>query len=161
MEPYKVRKRLRFFLYNIGFLKLKDDKSKCDFLSTISINPYDVNLINKPITTVDGINLLQFVEIINYFTDYDIFNTLIDTENVNHSVTETTLGLWCSDSYNMKIEDVDEILCRYFTYSKKLFEIEDILRSNVANGTYFFNLKKIQPYIINIRRLNDKLLQLL
>ena len=161
MDPYKVRKRLRFFLYNIGFLKLKDDKSKCDFLLSLSINPYHVTLINKPITTVDNTNLLEFIGVIKYFTEYDIFNTTIDTENINHKVTDTTLGLWCSDSYNMKIEDVDEILYKYFTLSKKLFEIEDMLRSNIANGIYFFNLKKIQPYIINIRRLNDKLLQLL
>lgn len=161
LEPYKIKRRISFFLYNIGIFKLKDDISKCDFLLTLSINPYSLSLINKPITTVDNLNLLEFIEVMEYFLNYDVFNSLIDTPNVNHTIKDITLGLWCSDSYNMKLMDVDEVISKYLTLSKDLLVLDNKLREKVMDGNCLFNLKKINPYIINIRRINDKLLQLL
>lgn len=158
MESFKIRNRFIFLLYKFGLRKLKEDIDIINFLLSIELLPYNKSLINKNLTVISNLNIVEYTNTIKEFIDYNLLDNKYDSIDKKLNITNTTIGLWCSDNDHMKYDNVHIVIKDFLIASKQLLEIDTKLRENVNNGIYLFNLRKINQYIINIRTIINDIL---
>lgn len=158
MESFKIRNRFIFLLYKFGLKKLKEDIDIINFLLSIELLPYNKSLINKNLTVISNLNIVEYTNTIKEFIDYNLLDNKYDSIDKKLNITNTTIGLWCSDNDHMKYDNVHKVIKDFLIASKQLLEIDTKLRENVNNGIYLFNLRKINQYIINIRTIINDIL---
>lgn len=151
MKTYLVKKRLSFLLYKFGLKSITEDVDKINFLLSLEILPYSKVLINKNITTINNYNILLYTDIIKEILSHNLLENKYDVYDVKLNTNTTTLGLWCSDSNNMKLDNSDEVIREFLLSCKELMKLDTELRKNINNGMHLFNLRKINQYIINVR----------
>lgn len=151
MKSYLVKKRLSFLLYKFGLKSITEDVDKINFLLSLEILPYSKVLINKNITTINNYNILLYTDIIKEILSHNLLENKYDVYDVKLNTNSTTLGLWCSDSNNMKLDNSDEVIREFLLSCKELMKLDTELRKNINNGMHLFNLRKINQYIINVR----------
>lgn len=151
MKSYLVKKRLSFLLYKFGLKSITEDVDKINFLLSLEILPYSKVLINKNITTINNYNILLYTDIIKEILSHNLLENKYDVYDVKLNTNNTTLGLWCSDSNNMKLDNSDEVIREFLLSCKELMKLDTELRKNINNGIHLFNLRKINQYIINVR----------
>lgn len=151
MKSYLVKKRLSFLLYKFGLKSITEDVDKINFLLSLEILPYSKVLINKNITTINNYNILLYTDIIKEILSHNLLENKYDVYDVKLNTNSTTLGLWCSDSNNMKLDNSDEVIREFLLSCKELMKLDTELRKNINNGIHLFNLRKINQYIINVR----------
>lgn len=151
MKSYLVKKRLSFLLYKFGLKSITEDVDKINFLLSLEILPYSKVLINKNITTINNYNILLYTDIIKEILSHNLLENKYDVYDVKLNTNTTTLGLWCSDSNNMKLDNSDEVIREFLLSCKELMKLDTELRKNINNGMHLFNLRKINQYIINVR----------
>lgn len=151
MKSYLVKKRLSFLLYKFGLKSITEDVDKINFLLSLEILPYSKVLINKNITTINNYNILLYTDIIKEILSHNLLENKYDVYDVKLNTNTTTLGLWCSDSNNMKLDNSDEVIREFLLSCKELMKLDTELRKNINNGIHLFNLRKINQYIINVR----------
>lgn len=151
MKSYLVKKRLSFLLYKFGLKSITEDVDKINFLLSLEILPYSKVLINKNITTINNYNIILYTDIIKEILSHNLLENKYDVYDVKLNTNNTTLGLWCSDSNNMKLDNSDEVIREFLLSCKELMKLDTELRKNINNGIHLFNLRKINQYIINVR----------
>lgn len=161
MNSYRIRNRFIYLLYRLGFKSVKEDIDIINFLLSIDLNPYSKKIINYNIEVIDNINILSYTDLLRDVLSNDLLNVKYETIDKKFTLCNTTIGLWCSDRNQMKLDQPDIIIREFLLLCKELVIMDDKLRQNINNGICLFNLRKINQYIINIRSiLNDILISL-
>lgn len=159
MESFKIKNRFIFLLYKFGLKKLKEDIDIINFLLSIELLPYDKSLINKNITVVDNLNIVNYTLVIKDILSRNLLENKFESIDRKLIITNTTIGLWCSDNNHMKYNNVNTNIREFLLVSKQILELDNKLRENINNGLYLFNLRKINQYIINIRTIINDILK--
>ena len=151
MEAFKPRLKIKYLLYKLGIINTNPDYEKIDFMLTLNIYPYSDKIINNNITTINNMNIIEYNNKLKFILSHDMFNAKYESmETLN--TTNVTLGIWCSDN-QISLSKPEDIILEFFINSLALIKLDLELRKNTFNGLCLFNLKKINPYIINIRNI--------
>lgn len=151
-------KKIKMLLYDKGYVKPKTIFDKLDYLKWKGIEPYDtyISAVNIQSVASDitkyNIELAELLEQ-NYLEDYVVVKSI-----TRDSYYDINIIGWFSDNgryisnvnyeYNLWLDQCRNILKYYYA-------IKDNHSDYIAHG----NSIKIQPYIINIERIVNILLE--